>query len=95
MFIPRFSIRWLLLLMSGCALLAYVVSLALAGHVWAIALSASIAMVLLMGALQATVFCLAWAFAMGWRGTLARRRVASPFAMHTPPPQLITPDEPD
>jgi hypothetical protein len=49
----------------------------------------------LTGFLYAAVFCLAWGAAAGGRLLTRRSTAASPFAMHTPPPQLLTPHDPD
>jgi hypothetical protein len=94
MLIPRFSVRWLLVVTAVSAVVALIVSQAMAGHVWAIALSATLGAAAAMFAIQSAVFLLAWSMAAAWR---ARRRPepSSPFAAHTVPPQLLPPPEVD
>ena len=95
MLIPRFTVRWLLFLTTVCAGLAFVVSLGVAGQSWAIALAVTFAAFALMVVFYICAFCLAWASAAGWGLINERRTAASPFAMHTPPPQILPPVDPD
>ncbi len=95
MLIPRFSVRWMLLLTACCAVFAFVVSLAVAGHVWAIALSVTLASTALIFTLYALFFLVAWAGATWWGKVVGRRPAASPFASHTAPPHWVPPEEPD
>jgi hypothetical protein len=95
MLIPRFTVRWLLVLTAACALLAFVVSLGIGGSVWAMSLAITLGSLILTVLLYAAAFLLAWAAAAAWRWSVRRASPASPFAMHTAPPQLLIPEEPD
>lgn len=95
MLIPRFTVRWLLALMAVCALLAFVISLAVGGQLWAMAMSLAVVSVLVVLILHASIFCLAWGAAELWRLATNQRVAASPFATHTPPPQILRSEEPD
>ncbi|MGE0761575.1 MAG: hypothetical protein AB7F89_12860 [Pirellulaceae bacterium] len=95
MLIPRFSVRWLLFLMSLCAVVAFIVSLGMGGRAWAVALAAMLGTAALMAVLYAGLFCVAWGLARMSRLWLDRRVASSPFATHTPPPQIIAPENPE
>jgi hypothetical protein len=95
MIIPRFTVRWLLALMAFCAVFAFIVSLAVSGNVWAIALSVALASIVLTFVLHAAGFCCAWGMSTLWRMMTRRTVAASPFATHTSPPQVLRPEEPD
>ena len=94
MLIPRFSLRWLLAATTVCGVLAYVLSQAVAGQAWGIAVSVACGTLLLTAVVHAVVFVMAWSVAS--LGTGARRsRATSPFAMHVTPPQLLPPQDPE
>ena len=95
MIIPRFTVRWLLALMAVCAVLAFIVSLAVTGRIWAVALSIAVAGLVLTFMGYAAAFCVAWGIAELWRFATGRRIAISPFATHTPPPQVLRPEESD
>lgn len=95
MLIPRFSIRLLLALTAGCALLALMISLAVNGNVVAISFTLALAGAAGMLALQAAFFCLALGGAKIWRFATSSTPTASPFATHTLPPQILPPAEPE
>jgi hypothetical protein len=95
MIIPRFTVRWLLVLMACCAVYAFVVSLAVTGRTWAVGISLAIGSILLTFVLHAAAFCSAWGVSALWRLWTGRRVAASPFATETSPPQLLRPEEPD
>ncbi len=95
MLIPRFTIRWLLLLMTISSLYFFVLSFAVAGQAWAIAVSLCVGSLLLAFFCYAVVFGLAALIAAG-RGLLRPApRCDSPFATAEPPPQIIPPEEPE
>jgi hypothetical protein len=52
----------------------------------------SLAVTVLM---SGAIFCLAWGMALLLRSLQGRQVAASPFATHTPPPQLLEPEVPD
>jgi hypothetical protein len=95
MLIPRFTIRWLLLLTVACALVAMLASMALKGSIVAISMTIALGGAVGMILLYAIVFCVAWGAAKLWRQFATVRSSTSPFATHTLPPQLLRPDEPD
>lgn len=98
MLIPRFTIRWLLALTTVCAGLSLVLSYAVQGKAWAIALSLGMGLIPLAFLLYALTFLFAWlcsqlSQALGGRGHIARG--SSPFATAGPPRQIVPPTEPD
>jgi threonine/homoserine/homoserine lactone efflux protein len=95
MLIPRFTIRWLLALMTVSSVFFLVVSLAVQGKTWAIALSVSVASLGVAFTMYAVFFGMA--YVMASTGSAFRRSpvVGTPFATAEPPPQLVPPQEPD
>ncbi|MFO0871522.1 MAG: hypothetical protein U0935_21580 [Pirellulales bacterium] len=92
----RFSIRTLLAVVTGCAIVFAVVAQALRGSGWAIAFSATFASVLLIIAIHFLFFVSA--VVVNMFGSLFRSRAPatqSPFAQDRPPPQWIEPSEPE
>ncbi|MCH2130148.1 MAG: hypothetical protein MK179_13450 [Pirellulaceae bacterium] len=89
MLIPRFTIRRLIALTAACGLFFFVVSCAVQGSIWAIAVSASISLLVfcffLFGLLFAVAVCATF-FVQLFR---APRQTESPFAKDSPPPQII------
>ena len=61
MLIPRFSIRFLLLLTTVCAVFFFIVTLATQGSQWATAVSVAMAGLVLTMLVQASTFGVAWA----------------------------------
>jgi hypothetical protein len=95
MLIPRFTIRWLFLLTTLAGVFFLVVSLAIQGKIWAIALAVSVASLFVTFLLYAAFFGLAYALA-SLVGAFRRRPAGgTPFATAEPPPQLVPPQEPD
>jgi hypothetical protein len=91
MLIPRFSLRFLLLLMTACGVFFFVVTLAAQGSQWATAASVAVGGLLLSMLVQASTFGVAWAFT-SFFGVFRREESAtSPFASSKPPPQVIEP----
>lgn len=96
MLIPRFTIRGLLLLMTVSSFISLVLTFAVRGRLWAIAVSVGIASLLLAFLSYAFVFGVAYAVATA--ANLLRGAAAgpsTPFATAEPPPQIIPPDEPE
>ena len=96
MLIPRFTIRGLLLLMTVSSFFFLILTFAVRGRVWAIAVSVGVASLLLAFLGYAAVFGVAYlvaSIANLLRGTAAGP--ATPFATAEPPPQIIPPDEPE
>ena len=80
MLIPRYSIRFLLLLMTASGVFFLVVALAVRGHAWALALSIAVSSVLFTITLHAIVFFFAWSLTWLWRGVWRYKVPTSPFA---------------
>jgi hypothetical protein len=86
MLIPRFSLRWLLLVMTLCAGLSLILSQAIRGHAWAIGASAALGSLAVVSLLHVLAFSGAWsasqfealAFSSAWL-----RPAVSPFARST------------
>ena len=95
MLIPRFTIRWLLLLMTVSSLFFFVVSLAVRGQAWAIAVSISVGSLLLAFVAYGLVFGLAALVASMRAVVRPAPRSGSPFASAEPPAQIIPPEEPE
>jgi amino acid transporter len=94
MLIPRYSIRWMLGIMTLCGLFFLVVSLGVRGHVWAAAIAIAVAALVLAILVQAVFFVVAYWAAVVAEKLFPKRPQRSPFASHAPPPQLLRPDEP-
>ena len=93
--IPHFTIRWLLLMMTISSCFFLILSFAVRGQAWAIAVSLSVGSLLLAFLCYAVVFGLAALIAAA-RGLLrAAPRSDTPFATAEPPPQIIPPEEPE
>jgi hypothetical protein len=95
MLIPRFTIRWLLALMTVASVFFLVVSLAVQGKTWAIALSITVASLGAAFLMYAVFFGLAYAMASTGSAFRQSPVVGTPFATAEPPPQLVPPQEPD
>lgn len=86
MLIPRFSIRWLLALITFSAGVSLVLSYAIRGQDWALGAAAALGCLAIVMALFALTFLLAWAFAQ-LETTMFRPTGgsgASPFASDPP-----------
>lgn len=94
MFLPRFSLRWLLAVVTACGFLAYLLSQAVMGQAWGIAVSVALGAFALTAIMHAMVFVLAWGFASVGAG-VRKSRASSPFAVHVAPPQILPPQDPD
>lgn len=94
MLIPRFTIRWLLLLTTICAVIFLIVGFAVRGEYWAIAISTSVVSLafafFLFGLFFVVAFVLASLFGIVKR---AQPAGGTPFATSEPPPQVIPPIE--
>jgi hypothetical protein len=95
MLIPRFTIRWLLMLTTVCAVFFAIVALALRDHIWAIGVSVGVGSLILAFACYGAVFGVAYVLA-SLVGAFGRPPSGgTPFATATPPPQIIPPEEPE
>ena len=95
MLIPRFSLRWMLFVLSASGVFFLFVSLAVKGHAWAIGVSTALATVLAALTIQTAFFGAAWLLATLLGFARPRRRPSSPFAQEQPPPQWLPPMESD
>jgi len=93
MLIPRFSLRSLLLLITVSSLFCFVVTLAIRGHEWALAITIAVASLFTVFTFHACVFCVAWLISLVGGLLKTKQSVGSPFAYQQPPPQHITPPE--
>jgi hypothetical protein len=95
MLIPRFTIRWLLLVTTVCAFFFLVVACAVRGDAWAFAVSLSVVSL----AVAFLVFGAFFGFAFLVTSVVGLLRPSSPrgtpFATAEPPPQIIPPEEPE
>lgn len=64
MLIPRFTVRQLLLITTGCAFAALTVSLAVRQQAWALAVSLALASVALAALFSALLFFAAWVISL-------------------------------
>ena len=94
MLIPRFSIRWLLIVTAVFAAFFFLVSVAVRGEPWAIAVSVALGSLALLVVIHAGFFLVAWLIAemigLAWRP----QQPESPFATEKPPPQIVPPTDP-
>ena len=95
MLIPRFTIRWLLLLMTVSSFFFFILSFAFRGQAWAIAVSLSVGSLLLAFLGYGMVFGLAAAIASVRALLRPAPPCDSPFATAEPPAQIIPPEEPE
>jgi amino acid transporter len=95
MLIPRFSIRWLLVGTTVCAVFFLIVSLGVRGYLWAAAVSIAVGSLLLVALLQMLFFIVVWSYARLVDVVRPAKQHRSPFAPFTPPPQLIAPEDPE
>ncbi len=95
MLIPRYTLRRLLLVMTGVALFSLVIAQAVQAKPWAIGLVAAVAGLFLSATLYACVFVGAWAIA-GLRSGKGRQVSSqNPFRSASQPPQIIPPVDPE
>ncbi len=96
MLIPRFTIRWLLKLMTVSSFFFLILAAAVRGQTWAIAVSIAVASLLLAFLGYAVAFGVA--LMVAWTTSLLRSapvQPATPFATAEPPAQIIPPVEPE
>jgi len=95
MLIPRFTLRSLLLTTAGLAVFAWVVSQAVHGENWAVAICIAAAGIPTMFMLYAGVFLLAYVIARTMSPVRREGDTANPFASAGLPPQLVPPRAPE
>ncbi len=95
MLIPRFTIRWLLLLTTVCGFFFFVLAAAVRGSAWAGAISIAVAGLVAAFILYAAFFGFAYILASLFGLARNRSTEGTPFATAKPPPQIIPPQEPE
>ena len=93
MLIPRYSIRWLLAATTVCAAFFAIVAAAVRGHIWAVAVSVSVASLAVAFLLYAIFFLFAWWASLVVDAMRPSALPRSPFADASMPPQLVPPDD--
>ncbi len=83
--IPQFSIRWLLAVTAGCAVVFSVFGLAARGSLWAAGVSIAVGSLVLLLLVHAAAFGLLWVFAeLAGRFSRSARGGSSPFGPGVP-----------
>lgn len=87
MLIPRYSLRWLLALITVSAGISLVLSFAIRGRDWAIGVAAGLGCLAILMALYVLTFLAAWAVSQieSAIGNTRGGKGASPFAVNPPP----------
>ena len=88
--IPQFTIRWMLGLMTGWAVLFSIVALAMRGHYWALGISIGLGTLALFMLLGALLFALIWVFS-----GFGSSRNSTPSAGQSPFREADRPKTPD
>ena len=91
MLIPRFSLRWLLLLTTVCAVFSLIIRFAVQRQHWAVAIVTSVATLVCAMLVYAGLFSLAFLLFQLYRFIRPLSTPTSPFAADTLPPQIIPP----
>jgi hypothetical protein len=81
--IPQYTIRWLMAVTAGCAVVFSVMGLAVRGSSWAMAVSIGVGALALMMAVYAMLFGLVWAFSLVGNRRPRDPAAGSPFAPET------------
>ena len=95
MLVPRFSLRWLLLLMTGFSVFFLVVRFAARGHHWAVGLVVAACTMVLSVLVYGLFFSVAYLLAGLLRIVRPVAPPASPFATDSLPPQVVPPRDAD
>ena len=95
MLIPRFTIRWLLMLTTVSAVFFLIVTCAVRGDAWAVSVSLGVVSLAVAFLVYGAFFGFAWLVASVvsvFREGPSRK---TPFATAEPPPQIIPPEQPE
>jgi hypothetical protein len=95
MLIPRFTIRWLLSLTTVSAVFFLIVTCAVQGDAWAVAVSLGVASLAIAFLVYGVLFGVAWLIASAVGVFRAAPSGRTPFATTEPPPQIVPPGEPE
>jgi hypothetical protein len=94
--IPQFTIRWMLGLMTGWAVVFSIVALAMRGHYWALGISVALGTLVLFMIIGAALFSVIWLFSSfgSWQKT-PKASGNSPFGQEIRPraPDIFTEGE--
>jgi hypothetical protein len=78
--IPQFTLRWMLGVMTGCAVVFSIVALAMRGYLWAFGISIAIGALVLLMLVCAALFFLVWIVSLIASFRAGRTRISqSPF----------------
>ena len=91
MLIPRFSLRWLLLLTTVCAVFFLIVRMAGQGQHWAVGIVTGVTALALAMLVYGVFFSLAFVLTGLIRRVRPGSPPSSPFATDSLPPQVIPP----
>ena len=92
--IPRFSLRGLLIIIGVCGGIFAVLPFAVQGEAWALAITITFVSALSVALAFAALYLVTWFVGLVVSGVRGSNVPESPFAEHTPPPQIIEPEEP-
>jgi hypothetical protein len=95
MLIPRFTLRWLLLLTTFCGFFFFIVAFAARGQAWAVAVTLAGVGLVAAFLCYGVFFGLAYIIASLIGLTRSPVPGGTPFATAEPPPQLLPPEEPE
>jgi hypothetical protein len=95
MIAPKYSLRILLIVMVGIALLSLLGRYAVQGQSWAISLLLCVLLVLTMFASYVVAFLFALIGSVLDSLLRPAVRPTTPFATHQPPPQVLPPSAPE
>ena len=93
--IPRFSLKWMLGFTAVAAVCSLVLAQAANAQAWAVGVVIALASLVLVFAIYAWFFAVAWLFALIRRSIAGPQRGSSPFASAGPPAQLVPPRQPE
>ena len=95
MLIPRFTLRWLMLLMAVSGVFFLIVAQAVRGQAWAMGVSLAGAGLLLSFLVYGALFGLAYLLASVLGLFRQPVPVSTPFATTQPPVQMVPPEDPE
>lgn len=95
MIVPKFTIRHILIAMTVLAALSLLVSFAVDGQLWAIAICIGLASAIGIFALHGLTFVLTSPTILLDAAMRMRQNPTTPFATAEPPPQIVPPQEPE
>lgn len=96
MLIPKISLRQILLAVTALCFFFPILSFAVRGHLWAIAIAIAVGTAIVMVVLYEAFYAFAWLLTLGssmirWMVGKPDARLQSPFAGDRLPPVLVSP----